>query len=163
MSSMTSLPNHTVRRLNLGKGGGGGKTEYLFGAALALIIIAAVVMAFRGGKKDDITKALPEGTWYKCSQCGHEYPLDISSLPPEQQGMYGPATGMVPPCPECGAQNAGMEMVMCPECKKLYVSKVKHYDRLQMFGQAQGVARPQDICPDCGTDRIKWYAENLRK
>jgi hypothetical protein len=163
MSNMTSWPDHTVRRLNLGKGGGGGKMEYLFGAALALIIIAAVVLALTGKRGPQIPQPPEGGTRYTCSQCGEVFALDIASLPPEQQGRYGPQTGMAPPCPKCGAQNAAMEMVCCPKCQAFYVSQVKHFDRLQMLGGAQGLAKPQDICPECQTDRIKWYAEHLTK
>ena len=162
MSNMTSWPNHAVRRLNLGKGGSGGKMEYVFGAALAIIIIGAVVLAFTSGGEEQIEQIAGDREMYWCQQCQKEFEFDSSTLPPEQQGMYGKATGIVPPCPTCGGQNTVIEMVRCPECGEYYVSKLKQFERYQMYGQVQpGTPTPQDICPSCGTNRVQWYAEHL--
>ncbi len=110
--------------------------------------VRSVAAALTGANEPGVDPA-PDPTRYKCSQCGEEFLLDAFSLPLDQLGMYGPATGMVPPCPECGAQDGVMEMVRCPECKAFYVSKVKHDDRLRTLGRARGMARPHDICPEC--------------
>jgi len=121
------------------------KTEYLFGAALAVIIIGSMVLALTfglGGKKQEKF----EGLRYKCMSCGEEF--IVKELPPKAPNQIGPPRV---DCPKCGAVKAGVQMVECPKCGTYFVPE--SYKRPEAILQGEPI---KDVCPKCGLDLAEW-------
>ena len=58
-----------------------------------------------------------------------------------------------------GAEQSAVLMTQCPNCKEYYVSPMAADPEAFM----RGGEMPRDVCPHCGTDRMEWYKENLKK
>ena len=117
------------------------KADYLFGAALGLIIILSMVLAVIYTMTPDRDG---DEYHYKCEACGEEF---VSETAPFMD--KGDPNATVPEkidCPKCGAKKSAHAMVECPECGTYYVRP--------SYKNPQGmIPQPgQDVCPECGTD-----------
>ena len=106
---------------------------------------------------------------YKCEACSKEFEVDYSKQSPEERlGMMemGPGMMKMPNCPLCGAKESGLPMVRCPktDCLKYYVGESAEFHKRMAAGDFDpGMEQPRDICPHCGTDRMKWYKEHRKR
>jgi len=144
--------DQTMKRLAVA-GGEGFKTEYLFGGALAVIILGALALAiyfgFAGGPS--ASKGEVGGPWYKCEKCGEEFQL-------QQTGGGTMEKALPVDCPKCGGKACAYRMSVCPKCGKRYVSDTTRYYLEMMQGRAV-----KDICPHCGTDIGQLRREEYKK
>jgi rubredoxin len=123
------------------------KADYLFGGALGVIVIVAMVLAiFYSLKPSRPTQEYR----YKCDKCGNEFE---SNTGPQMDKNDPMATAPIPiDCPKCGATKSCYAMTKCPKCGTWYVRP--------SFRNPRGMpAQPgQDVCPNCGTDLMAWEA-----
>jgi predicted RNA-binding Zn-ribbon protein involved in translation (DUF1610 family) len=129
------------------------KADYLFGGALGVIIVIAMVLAVMysfGGRTD--TKMTFR---YKCDKCGAEY--DGSVVP--MLDKSNPMVVAPPPitCEKCGAENSAYLMTKCPKCGTYYVRP--------SYRNPPGVPAQigQDVCPSCGTDFVIWMRDEPKR
>jgi DNA-directed RNA polymerase subunit RPC12/RpoP len=130
--------------------GSGDKGEYLFGGALAIIIIGAlsltVYYTFLGGGEGG-TKVFMQ---YQCEKCKAEFPVDPTKYP---RLMDAETPGdQVLDCPKCGVKKSAWPMTKCPACDKYYVRP--------SFKAKTG--KP-DICPFCNAEYLKALREKVEK
>lgn len=132
-------------------------TEHLFGGALAILIIVAVVLTlnqtlFRGSG-DTADVGTPH---FKCLDCDHVF--EVEEIPRERIREARDPAMVLLDCPSCGAESKAIKMVRCPKCKEYFVS-----DRHLYTVEHGGEGAPDDvreICPHCGTDRQEYLEEN---
>ena len=102
------LGTRSVDRLARRRRAGEVKMEYVFGGALAVIIIGAMVLAIMFGFGQP--SRVRNGGWrYFCDACQKEFHVD--QLPPKEPGQFGPPRL---DCPECGGVKTAVQMVKCP-------------------------------------------------
>ena len=116
--------------------------EYVFGGALAVVILASVGLAvwvgMGGGKKED-SYALKDKT-YICDACGEQFTVTPDEMTDAEKNI-SPMSPKVIKCRKCG-KNAAYQAVPCPVCEKVYVPL-----------RARDPLSPErDICPFCETD-----------
>jgi DNA-directed RNA polymerase subunit RPC12/RpoP len=126
--------------------GGGDKTEYLFAAALALIVIGALVLTVK-------TVIMPPKQsygmkWAQCEKCKAEFQVDADKHP-EIINAETPA-GKKQDCPKCGAKRSAWIMNACPKCGKNFV-------RPSVLQRGA-----KDECPYCHADYLKALTEKIR-
>ena len=156
-----------LRTRQIGIGGGRG-TE--------ISLIIALVVVIGGSLALTIYTSLGKGRtnldikpMYFCEVCEKEFEIDYSKQSPEERlGMMemGPGMMKLPDCPLCGATEAGLPMVKCPntECEKYYVGESADFHKRMAAGEmGMDQEQPRDICPHCGTDRIQWYKDHRKK
>jgi len=134
-----------TRKLDFG--GGRGK-EILMGAALALVVVAALVLAmwhiFVGEK--------PEAATYhmKCLKCGYEFDTSDANLPDYvwKAKEEHPTASLRMHCPQCKTEWSCVPMTKCPNCQKYFVAD-------------EGAAKI--ICPYCQTDVADFAAKKAQQ
>jgi len=132
--------------------------EHLFGGALVAVIVVAVALTvwhslFRrpgGGGGSAATR-------YQCLDCEHVFEPDEI---PRERLLDAPDPSMaLLDCPKCKAEYSSMRMVRCPKCGEYYVpQRAKYYIE-------HGRPAPEDVrdvCPKCGTDRLRYMRQNER-
>jgi DNA-directed RNA polymerase subunit RPC12/RpoP len=77
-------------------------------------LVVAGVMAFTFHHPAD-NGAHPDGTWWRCNACGHEFSLSTRALGDWYQNHYGEGVK----CPSCGSQKT-VRSYKCPSCGKVY-------------------------------------------
>ena len=141
-------------KMKLGGQGGGKNMDYLFAAALILVIVVSLVLTIKfssGGPNNVVDIDLR----FQCQQCGHEFfitPDEVwaqksgSGGGPGMPGAMGPGVVRAIDCPECGTKDSCIQMVQCPnpDCKKYFL------------------AESSDVCPHCGVDRMQWHREEAK-
>jgi hypothetical protein len=130
--------------------------EYVFGAALAAVVVAAIGFTvyetlFKG--PGGVEKA--GNPHFKCVECGHEF--EVENVPRDRmREAVDPAMALLD-CPECGAEYSCMRMIRCRACDEYYIPQRSRYMA------EHGVPAPddvRDVCPHCGTDRLEWAREH---
>jgi DNA-directed RNA polymerase subunit RPC12/RpoP len=132
-------PRKPLRKFEMTRGSD--KKEYLFVAALALVIVVALALTiyftFLGGG----TRKVAAGEFmYQCSKCGNEFSID-------QQTRWRLEESDKPlaDCPKCGAKQSAYRMVKCPNpaCGKYYVLETT---------KNPAKVSADDNCPYCKTN-----------
>jgi len=59
--------------------------------------------------------AHPEGTWWHCAACGHDFAMSTRDLGDWYQNHYGHGVQ----CPSCGSEKT-VRSYKCPACGKVY-------------------------------------------
>jgi len=128
------------------------KMEYVFGAALAVIIVGAMVLAlvFGFGRPE---QTVVEGARYECQSCGEQF--TVEDQPPKTPDQIGP--GRVD-CPKCGAVQSGILMVKCPGCGEYFVPET--YKRPEDVLKGIPI---KNICPHCGLDLGEWRKQERER
>ncbi len=145
MSSYSFWRKGEVKRFELFRGGGD-KTEYLFAAALALIVVGALYLTLK-----TVIWPAPQSygmKWAQCEKCKAEFQVDADKHPEIINGET-PASKKQD-CPKCGAKRSAWIMNACPKCGKNFVRP--------------SVLHPgaKDVCPFCGADYLKALTEKIR-
>ena len=124
--------------------------DVMLAAAVGVVIVAAlaaIAVQFPAARAGTAKTATEVG--WQCRNCRHEWRVGLAQL--VKLNAAGPQRALRLDCPACGAQRAGVPMVQCPRCKKLYVPH-------SMAASADGRPRSAgEICPHCKTDRIEWW------
>jgi hypothetical protein len=154
--SMNVWKDPGTSRLQFGLGSSG-KIEYLFGGALALIIVAALGLTIYSFFVGPSAPPMPDDFHMFCinPKCpSPEVVLKRKDL--KNEDMYyimGPA-GMMggrggPKCPNCGFQGSLILELHCPNpsCQKYFVTQEMKYRR----PPAGSI-----ICPYCKTDLLRF-------
>lgn len=103
---------------------GGGRMEYIFGGALGLIILLAVVFTIWGGSED--TKPVPSSAapvarcW--CVNEGKEVEVKGMSFMQVRMLMMSGNVRMSPPCPSCQRRGVMLPEFVCPKCKNSFAT-----------------------------------------
>jgi len=166
-----------IKRLELGRGGGGDsrKVEYLMIGALSIIIavsIGVLIYSLIGDSTPGGQQA--NDIQLECVKCAHQFakaPADLN--PGGSQGMILEEMGIIQlDCPKCKAKKSCLPMVKCPKCKKFYLAESTKQQVAQIqtppppSGGQVKPAKPitiKDVCPHCGQDRMEWYRQKYRK
>jgi len=131
-----------LKGLEFGEGGGRTK-EVVIGAALAIIVVAALVLAlyhvFSGPKPKEETLHM------HCLKCGYEFTIKNRDLPEDAWDMKTFEIRL--DCPECGAKKSCVQMMQCPSCGKWFVKP------------KEGPLR----CPYCKVNVTKYVKERAKK
>jgi len=122
--------------------------EYLFAAALAIIVLGALALTVR-------TVLIPPkrsmgNVWVKCEKCGYEFEVDADKHP-EVMNAETPA-GKKQDCPKCGAKKSAWVMSQCPACGKRYVRP-----------STMGRRGAPDTCPFCKADFLQALDEKIKR
>jgi len=141
-----------MKNLNFGRSGGTDKMEYIFGGALALIILAAIVLMtmhfIGGGSQGGVT--IPDEFHMYCAECKKEYVIPKAKMMElAKQATPGPFR---PKCPTC-QKNALVREAVCPACGAYYITEA------MITGQDSMMPVPtagEQKCPKCGVD-IRQY------
>jgi predicted RNA-binding Zn-ribbon protein involved in translation (DUF1610 family) len=148
-----------MKRLNFG---GSGKMEYVFGTALALIILAALVLTIRSVWWENTPDSrLPEVFHYKCIACKAEMtirPEDVKyeEVPNLPSGMIPNMMNARPKCPKCGKSALASER-KCPKCGTYSIPEWML--KLPAIMPGAGV---KDVCPSCGEDMTSVWRVPVR-
>lgn len=124
-----------------------GKTEYLLGAALGLVIVGSLAMAiYTSGNPSAPGDGLNH---FKCYSCGKEFTVDPMTDPTlnRESPDYRPPDPYGPPsriCPSCKNKDA-YPMTYCPKCKKYFLPDKRTWDPMHP-------PEVKIVCPICGTD-----------
>ncbi len=116
--------------------------EYVFGGALAVLILAAVVFAVwvaMGGSKEEERHVLKAKT-YICDVCGKQYTVNLEEMT-DAERRPAPTAPKVATCRKCG-KKAAYQALPCPECGKVYVP----------LRARDPFTQEPDICPFCETN-----------
>ncbi len=130
---------------------GGDKMEYLFAAALAIVIIGALVLTvyFTFFKKRAGAAGGEKYMW-QCRTCGTEISVDEATNNRLEE-MDRPAVH----CPKCNSVQPVWRMDRCfnPACRKYFVRQ-----------SVKNPRRPvsEDTCPYCGKNWIQGLEEQTR-
>ncbi|MGA2265185.1 MAG: zinc ribbon domain-containing protein [Phycisphaerae bacterium] len=137
-------PRKLLRKFEMS--GGNDKKEYLFVAALAVVIVIALILtiyfAFLGGGKTKLAAPAEEYT-YKCSKCGNEFAVDQKT-----QWRIEESDSRMADCPKCGAKQSAYPTVKCPNpaCGKYFV--------LESTKNPNASSGAMDNCPYCKTNYL---------
>jgi len=135
--------------------------EYLFGGALAAIILVSLVLTIYSFTTEDIPPQPVQQLRFQCQDCAHEF--EVASN--EFRLTEGPLAGSVSmvgarigDCPECGG--AAFEMTKCVKCGHYWIP-----DRVRNWRAYLGNrnAAPPDICPKCKTNQTQYKLKMLRE
>jgi len=152
------------RCLDFGKSSGGSrdqKMEYLFGGALALIIILALGLtikySFFGGSKGG---AVPDELHFFCTACSQEVTIKTKDMKPGEPMLAMAPTGMPgaqkPVCPKCSQPALVMEY-KCPLCDQFYVRD------LGLSPAAMAGGPKDEICKKCNGNVSEFYRNKARE
>lgn len=143
-----------------------GKTEYLLGAALAIVIIGSVVLSIYFASGGGSEKPVLPPNHYFCEKCNTEFAYDFrlpsEGGPPSSVNRLGgrfldPRRGEVGiDCPNCKATASAFIMNRCPKCMAYWPMTAQERDP-RMGGSIKR------ICPKCGTDPVEFYKEKYSK
>jgi len=142
-------------RLNISRRSGAAKMDYIFGGALGVIIIGAMVLAVVYGLGGNSKVTTPE-IHYKCTKCGAEF---LSTKRPMGDKMDPNQMGPKPiDCPKCGAKDSAYPMTKCPKCGKWFLRDSTVHPEKRMMGQPVN-----DKCPSCGLNYRNWVLEQNKQ
>lgn len=132
--------------------------EHLFGAALAVVIVAAVGLTLYttlgGGPGGARASGKPH---YQCLECEYVFRVEVDDIPPEKLRKATDPSMVLLDCPDCGAESSALEMTKCPKCGEHYVAQRTRY-MVEHGVPAPGDVR--DVCPHCGTDRKDYMRQD---
>lgn len=137
--------------------------EYVFGGALALLIVAALALSIHGSlfskKGSGLVDKIPDDVYFHCDKCQNEFPILRKDLTQQQRAQQNRGL-MNADCPKCNEKGSSLEMARCPvpKCKKYYVPE-SYRDIDALMSMRPG----SDICSHCGTDILEWRAEDSAK
>lgn len=140
--------NPGASRLNFNLGGG--RMEYVFGGALGLIILLAVVFTIWGGGDEGKAsgRSSPPECRCWCVPEGKEVVLKGISLNQMRMFTMPGNYRMMPPCPSCQKKNVLVPEMFCQKCKTWFAT-----DEMKR-GQ---MTPPQKlICPTCKTNIFEY-------
>lgn len=136
------------RRLHRGTG----RAEYLFAVAFGILIILSLALTLPSLFGDD-GSAPADAHAFQCVECDKELVLSGEEFA-ERQAKLGFGGGeMYLDCPECGAEQAMLQMTRCPttECGNWYLPEWKK----------DGTGHGRYVCPECRTDLNVYATEQL--
>ena len=120
--------------------GRGDTMEYIFTAALAIIIVGALALTiyYAVFKSGGGASGMP-AMHYECEKCQAQFEISPASRP----DLFRAETAKIRrvDCPKCQGKNTAWLMTQCPACNKYYV---RPSDRQQ-------TDKP-DVCPFCKAD-----------
>ena len=135
------------------------KERLTIGGLLVVIVASLGFFIYNlvgGGSSHKVDMNKP--IYFQCTKCDHVFNMtrkELAELHKDdmmfmEQMQFG-NVGLE--CPKCG-EKACFAMVQCPnpECKHRYLPPWAGNPQAMMSPE-----QPVDICPKCGTDRIKWY------
>ena len=154
------LGGSKFKQMGVGGGGGNPRTQYIFAAALGIIVVGTIAMVLyqsfgKGGGKG------PRGDLtFQCAEveCGELFIEKVQDIKRDTMDINAP---MTVDCPKCGAENAGIFTIPCPKCGKPFARNSDKY--MYEFWKESGhwPMRPgpnekaqleDDICPHCGAN-----------
>ena len=113
--------------------------EYLFGGALAVVIIGAVALTIYFGWMHT-AKGKDTNAHFTCYKCGKEFLVDLFKEQP----------GEILDCRVCDGKQTAVRMVVCPKCNNWTPLYDKNYKQTL-------------VCVHCGTDRNQYFRDKYRK
>ena len=100
------------------------KKLLVMGAGVSLLVVIVAVAAIHRPANDP---SHPDGTYWLCQSCGHDFSMSTKALGEFHTSHYGERL----PCPKCGSTRTVLAY-KCPACGKVYP------------------AHDAKVCPSCG-------------
>lgn len=149
MSQMT-WPRKGTKTFEFGRGGD--KMEYLFAAALAIVIVGALVLTvYFAFMKRPSSAADTTGYRWQCQKCSTEISVDQAT-----QRRLEEMDRTKVDCPKCGSSQPALPMVRC-----FNASCGKYFVRESLKNARKSVS--DDTCPFCGKNWMQGMQERRAK
>jgi len=166
------LPLHPdgVKKLEVG----GSKNPMIFIVALTVLIAAGggfAVWVFLGGNEEEETGTtdpsanFEKGVPHQCAACEAEFRMTAEDF--NAMGQIDRSLGVasrLPHCPQCNAKHAGLAMVACLKCRKLFVPYGLKVG-IEVARSESGDLPPgtKNVCPHCQTDQDEYSSKRWKK
>ncbi|MGC9455119.1 MAG: hypothetical protein ACP5HU_09680, partial [Phycisphaerae bacterium] len=92
---------------------------------------------------------------FQCMECEHVF--EVENIPREAIRNAPDPSMVMLDCPSCGSQGTAVQMVRCPKCGEYYLGQKNEFYYENGYPAPEDV---RDVCPHCGTDRLKYMQEN---